>query len=111
MDADFVFFIYAGTPEQCTGTYAAMANFCYQDQTQGTNRPIAGWIDFCMFEPTTYEFDVALAVHETLHALVRVPDSVFALAKFGNFSPTIIYVHYEKIHIGWNFPRKCPSLI
>ena len=53
----------------CMNGLLASAGFLVIDQP-GTNRPIAGEVQFCGVNPADFTFDLTVTVHEMMHVLV-----------------------------------------
>jgi Leishmanolysin len=68
VDADVIVYV-TSQPRDTCGTTLASAAACAFDPLN--NRPVAGNIIFCTINPSEFEQDLATAVHELLHVLVR----------------------------------------
>lgn len=70
VDADLVIYVSTRDRAECGSTLAAAAACAFDPET---NRPLAGNLIFCKIDPSVFDKDLATAVHEVLHVLVRCP--------------------------------------
>lgn len=70
VDADLIIYVSTRERSQCGSTLAAAAACAFDPVT---NRPLAGNLIFCKIDPSVFDKDLATAVHEVLHVLVRCP--------------------------------------
>jgi hypothetical protein len=67
VDADLIIYVTSRNKTVCGKTLAAAAACAFDTQT---NRPVAGNLIICKISPSTFDKDLATAVHELLHVLV-----------------------------------------
>ena len=71
VNEDVIMYVTSQPRDTCGSTLASAAACAFDAVTR---RPIAGNIIFCKINPEFFESDLATAVHEMLHVLVRRSD-------------------------------------